>query len=91
MAFFGLDFSHIALVVTYHTLVDAQRFAIQFLLLYFNRGSTSMDFVRSKTESIEVLFVVSGQKQRGDSKNCSMQRLDHIQFLGMERLFWKKI
>ncbi|MDE3316688.1 hypothetical protein [Lacticaseibacillus zeae] len=49
-----------------------------------------MDFVRSKTESIEVLFVVSGQKQRGDSKNCSMQRLDHIQILGMERLFWKK-
>ncbi len=50
-----------------------------------------MDFVRSKTESIEVLFVVSSQNKRGDSKNCSMQRLDHIQFLRMERLFWKKI
>ena len=51
-----------------------------------------MDFVRSKTESIQVLFVVSGQNNAAAVKTAArMQRLEHIQFLGMERLFWKKI
>ncbi|WP_160299736.1 MULTISPECIES: hypothetical protein [Lacticaseibacillus] len=51
-----------------------------------------MDFVRSKTESMEVLFVVSGQNNAAAVRTAAcMQRLDHIQLLGMERLFWKKI